>query len=73
VVAPLMIYTKEQHAVTRSYGRRVCLVPIFIEDFVHSMDKVLCRKEVCLNKYRSSKKIAQVSVKKESNGRPNND
>jgi hypothetical protein len=62
-----MIYTKEeQHAVIRSYGRRVCLVPIFIEDFVHSMDKMFCREEVCLNKYRSSKKIAQMSVKKES-------
>jgi hypothetical protein len=45
-----------------SCGRRLCLLPIFIKDFMHIMEIVFCR-EVCLNRHRSSKKIAQVSWK----------
>lgn len=52
-------------------GWRACLVPIFIEHFVHSIKKAFCREQVCLNGYRSSKNVAQVSVmKKEPEGRP---
>jgi uncharacterized protein YutD len=42
-----------------SCGRRLCLLPIFIKDFMHIMEKVFYR-EVCLNGHRSSKKITQV-------------
>ena len=43
---------------------------IFIEHFVHSISKAFCHEQLCLNGYRSSKNVAQVSVmKKEPEGR----
>lgn len=50
---------------------RVCLVPIFIEDFAHNIKEVFCCKEVCLSRDRNSRKDAQVSaVTKEPDAHP---
>lgn len=37
-------------------------MPIFVNVFVHSIEKAFCLEGLCMNGWRGSRKVAQVSV-----------